>query len=151
VPTARQSGEEKLSSKIPAHVRGLRQAFHSHLQTSKQITGTSSYLLLFYAAECGMKSIWLKRNNLRTTNDISDQTILSRYGHNLDWWKKELKMSASIGKAPHFSQDNDGSDLDIEKAHQVWRYGIRMDSEKEKRVVEWLEKVCHWVKEEINR
>ena len=60
-------------------------------------------------------------------------------------------MSASIGKAPHFSQAKDGSDLDIEKAHQVWRYGIRMDSEKEKRVVEWLENVCHWVKEEINR
>ncbi len=143
--------KEKLSSKIPAGVSGLRQAFHSHLsayEKTKDTFSTSSYLLLFYAAECGMKRIWLIRNNLNTTNDISDPTLLSRDGHNLDRWKKELRISASIGDTPHFSLASDGSDLGIEKAHQLWRYGIRMDSDKEKRVVEWLEKVCHWVKKE---
>ncbi|MEG5014813.1 MULTISPECIES: hypothetical protein [unclassified Microcoleus] len=147
--------KEKLSSKIPAGVSELRQAFNSHLSAYEKTTDSfcaSSYLLLFYAAECGMKSIWLKRNKLRTTNDISDSTLLSPDGHNLDRWKKELKISARIvGETPHFSLANGGSDLGIEKAHQVWRYGIRMNSEKEKRVVEWLKNVCNWVKEEINR
>jgi hypothetical protein len=139
------------SKMVAADVRGLKHAFNAHKVASQETKGISSYLLLFYAAECGMKSVWLKRNNLRTTNDIADSTLLSPDGHNLDRWKKELKLSASIGETPHFSLDNGGSDLGIEKAHQVWRYGIRMDSEKQERVVEWLEKVCKWVTEEINR
>jgi hypothetical protein len=146
--------KEKFSSKIPAGVSGLRQAFHSHLsayEKTRDTFSTSSYLLLFYAAECGMKSVWLKRNNLKTTNDIADSTMLSPDGHNLNRWKKELRISASIDNAPAFSLAVGGADLEVAKAHQVWRYGIRMDPDKEKRVVEWLEKVCHWVKEEINR
>lgn len=138
------------SQKIPARVSQLQKAFRYHLQASTQTTGTSSYLLLFYAAECGMKSVWLQRNRLKTTKDISDSTLLSREGHNLDWWKKQLRISARIvGETPHFSLAAGGSDLNIEKAHEVWRYGIRMDTEKEKRVVEWLQTVCSWIKEEI--
>ncbi|UNU22426.1 hypothetical protein D0A34_23090 [Microcoleus vaginatus PCC 9802] len=140
----------KLGSKmVAAHVRGLKQAFNAHNAAAKKTQGLSSYLLLFYAAECGMKSVWLKRNNLRTTNDIADSTMLSPDGHNLNRWKKELKISATIGYAPAFSLAVGGSDLEVAKAHQVWRYGIGMNVEKEKQLVEWLEKIYNWIKEEI--
>jgi hypothetical protein len=74
---------------IPAGVSELRQAFHTHLGAFGQIKSISSHLLLFYAAECGLKSIWLRRNKLKTINDIADQTLISQDGHNLDRWIKE--------------------------------------------------------------
>jgi hypothetical protein len=136
---------------IPAGVSELRQAFHAHLGASQKTTGISSHLLLFYAAECGMKSVWLRRNILKTTNDISDKTLLSQDGHNLDRWKKELKISASVvGETPHFRLASGASSLDVEKAHQAWRYGIRMNPQDEKDLVEWLKNLCDWIKENIN-
>jgi hypothetical protein len=140
----------KLGSKmVAADVRGLKQAFNAHKVASQETKGISSYLLLFYAAECGMKSVWLKRNNLRTTNDIADSTLLSPDGHNLNRWKKELRISASIGNAPAFSLARGGADLEVAKAHQAWRYGIRMNADKEKELVEWLEKIYNWIEEVI--
>jgi hypothetical protein len=144
---------------IPAGVSELRQAFHTHLGASSQTKGISSQLLLFYAAECGIKSIWLRRNKLKTINDIADQTLISQDGHNLDRWRKELKIPASqdnpaskVGRTPHFRLASGGSALDIEKAHQVWRYNIRMNPQDEKALVEWLESLCdYWIKENINR
>ena len=130
----------------------LRQAFNAHLFASKQTQGMASNLLLFYAVECGIKSVWLRRNRLQTINDISDQTLLSKDGHNLDRWRKELRISASqVAQAPHFHLASDGSNLDIEKAHQAWRYGIRINSQDEKELVKWLENLCDWIKENINR
>ena len=140
----------KLGSKmLAADVRGLKQAFNAHKVASQKTQGISSYLLLFYAAECGMKSVWLKRNKLTTTNDIADSTLLSPDGHNLNRWKKELRISASIGNAPAFSLAGGGADLEVAKAHQAWRYGIRMNADKEKELVEWLEKIYNWIKEVI--
>lgn len=141
--------KKKQGSKVPADVRGLKKAFNAHKAASQQTQGISSYLLLFYAAECGMKCVWLKQNNLKTTNDIADSTLLSPDGHNLNRWKKELKISASIGNAPAFSLAYSGADLEVAKAHQVWRYGIGMNPAKEKELVEWLEKIYNWIKEVI--
>jgi hypothetical protein len=142
--------KKKLGSKmVAADVRGLKQAFNAHKVASQKTKGISSYLLLFYAAECGMKSVWLKRNKLTTTNDIADSTLLSPDGHNLNRWKKELKISASIGNAPAFSLARGGADLEVAKAHQAWRYGIRMNADKENELVEWLEKIYNWIEEVI--
>ena len=63
---------------LPAGVSELRQAFHTHLGASEQTKGISSHLLLFYAAECGIKSIWLRRNKLKTINDIPEPTLISQ-------------------------------------------------------------------------
>lgn len=136
---------------LPAGVSELRQAFFHHLTVSEQTKGISSHLLLFYAAECGIKSIWLRRNNLKTINDIADPTLISQDGHNLDRWIKELKISARVKNAPHFRLASGGSSLDVEKAHQAWRYNIRMNPQDEKVLVEWLESLCAWIKENINR
>lgn len=145
--------KNKLGSQmIPAGQSDLRQAFHAHRKEAKKISGTCSYLLLFYAAECGLKSIYLRRNNLSKTDKIQNQALLSKDGHNLDRWIKELKISANqVGATPHFHLANGGSSLDIQKAHQVWRYGVKIKVEDEKKLVEWLENICNYIKENINR
>ncbi|WP_293112989.1 hypothetical protein [Moorena sp. SIO4G3] len=143
---------------IPAGVSELKQAFHQHLAAHTSVTGPSSYLLLFYAAECGLKSIWLRRNNLRSTDKIQDRTLLIKDGHNLDRWRKELGIPASRFTAktqtknkstPSFHLASGGSSLDLEKAHQAWRYGLRIEKEDEEYLVNWLHQLCNWIKENI--
>ncbi|NER89077.1 hypothetical protein [Moorena sp. SIO3A2] len=141
---------------IHAGVSELKQAFHQHLAAHRSLTGPSSYLLLFYAAECGLKSIRLRRNNLRTTKYFQDP--IKKYGHNLDSWCKELRISANQltfktqtknKSTPSFRIACDDSIQDIGKAHQVWRYGITIKKEDEEHVIEWLHQLCNWIKENI--
>ncbi|NEP82099.1 MAG: hypothetical protein F6K39_30520 [Okeania sp. SIO3B3] len=65
---------------IPAGLTNLRHAFYTHRQEARKISGISANLLLFYAAECGLKSIYLKQDKLLKTDQIQDQTLLSKAG-----------------------------------------------------------------------
>ena len=141
---------------IPAGVSELKQAFHQHLKAHRSITGLSSYLLLFYAAECGLKSIYLRRNNLQTTEDF--QVAIKNYGHKLDIWCTELEIPASKltfktqtekKLIPSFHLACGGSSRNIVAAHQVWRYGITIKKEDEEDLIDWLHQLCHWIKDNI--
>ncbi|NER38235.1 MAG: hypothetical protein F6J93_30480 [Oscillatoria sp. SIO1A7] len=138
--------------KIHVGVSQLRQAFNAHLVSAQRTQGISKRLLLFYAVECGLKSIFLRQRNLRTTNDIEDRTLLSEDGHNLARWINEVGVpEKELGEPPFFHLAKGGANLDTEKAHQVWRHGVGMNSRDERLLVEWLEKICDWIKENINR
>lgn len=54
-------------------------------------------------------------------------------------------------KLPNFRLHKDSSSWEMSEAHQAWRYGIRVNPEDQKILVEWLGKVCLWIKENINR
>ena len=144
---------------IHVSVSDLRKAFNAHwsvvkAQPKKDI---SCHLLIFYAVECGLKSIWLKRNNLTGTDKIADQTLLTKYGHNFSIWIKELRLPATIAgkypdydKIPSFSLARGGSSWDVGKAHQAWRYGVQMNAKDEKVLIEWLESICTWIQDNID-
>jgi hypothetical protein len=142
------------SQKIVPNYKQLKYAFNTNRSASEKSSDSSSYLLLFYAVECGLKSVWLKRNQRhQKKSKTQDNSLLFKYGHSLDLWVKELKISAKeVGVPPNFHLDGDRSIiLDIGKAHQVWRYGIKIKAEDEQKVVEWLQNICNWIKENINR
>jgi hypothetical protein len=157
-------GHKSGTGMVHASRDNLRQAFHRHHCAFQSTTDACSYLLLFYAVECGLKSIWLKQKNLTGTDRIQDQTLLSKDGHNFAVWIKEIRLPKSVVgelfnnkgnplplQTPTFRLASGGAHLDTGKAHQVWRYGIPVDSQDQKALVEWLEKVCIWIKENINR
>ncbi len=145
---------------IHASESDLRHAFHKHHSAVQETKEACSYLLLFYSVECGLKSILMKRNRLTSTAQIQDQTLLS---HNFAPLIKELRLPRSVvgdightndksqPKIPSFRLDRDRSSWEMSKAHQAWRYGIRVNSQDQKILVEWLEKVCNWIKENSNR
>jgi len=136
---------------IHAGVSELRQAFHAHLGVAHGRNGSSYYLLLFYAVECGLKGIWLKRRNLQRTDQIGDDTLLRQDGHNLLRWIKELRLPARlVGSRTHFHLASGGT-AEVGNAHQAWRYGTRMHDGDEQALVAWLHSLCTWVREEMRR
>jgi len=156
-----QSQKGKLGNrKLHATPRELKDAFKAHTKIIKIETNKDSslYLLLVYAVECGIKSIYLKRNSLTGTDKIQDQSLISKDGHNLAFWIKELRLPPTIvgkyeeknyPKIPDFHLDRDGSNWSMEKAHQAWRYGVKMKTEDEQKLVEWLESVCTWIEDNL--
>jgi hypothetical protein len=133
---------------IHAGVSELRRALVRH-HGAAQTRSESAYLLLFYAAECGLKAAWLKRNRLRTTAQV-DLDLITKSGHDLRRWVRELHLPAALGEATvHFHLRSSGSAYDVSLAHQAWRYGIDIDVDDEAGLVVWLQALCDWAKKEM--
>jgi hypothetical protein len=129
---------------IPAGSSELRAAYHQH--TSKH--ACSLYLLLFYAVECGLKSVYLRQNRLSNTDRIHRADL--RGSHDLGGWIKELRLPASIATKGHpFRLERDGSAHTISRAHEAWRYGVRMKPEDEENLVSFLRAIHGWIKGEL--
>lgn len=106
-------------------------------------------LLLFYAAECGLKAVWLRRNKIRSTG-LVDPGLLSAGGHDLMLWARNLHMPASVtGSKARFRLERDKDAVyDVAHAHQAWRYGVRIAVADEETIVAWLSALCQWVARE---
>lgn len=77
---------------------GFSELKASHLRlaaAARNSEGPPAHMLLFYAAECGLKYAHLRRNNLKTTKELQN------VDHDLSLLIKDLKLSATeIGSAP---------------------------------------------------
>lgn len=134
---------------VHAGISELRRGFAAHRKAAGP-PSASQYLLLFYAAECGLKLVWLRQRNLRNTQSI-DPALLSR-GHDLMMWAKELRLSPQVLQVTGtFHLQRDGQQLPIALAHQAWRYGISIDTGDEGTLVTWLSGLCEWASEEAAR
>jgi hypothetical protein len=134
-------------ARIAAGQSELRNAFWRHLRKE----AAAGYLLLFYSVECGLKSVYLRQNHLRTTAQIQDPELQEK-GHDIARWVKELRLPASILQSgTEFRLARDGTHYRIEAAHQAWRYGVAMEKGDERALLEYLERIQGWVQEVLQR
>ncbi len=134
---------------IPAGCTELRKAFLNHTRVSNTGNEVSHHLLFFYALECGLKSVYLKRNGIHNTNQIPDNALQN--SHDLFLFIKELKLPAqTAGASPiSFRLQRDGTALPIKTAHEVWRYGIMIKEDDAQKLDKWMHDIHAWVKENI--
>ena len=134
---------------LHAGISELRKAFilHSNEKNIKE-NSASSYLLLFYAVESGLKAYYLKSNRQVATDQISNQNL--KNSHDLLLWVKELKLPASITNGcPRLKLKKRNISLDISFAHQAWRYCVEIEEKAQHELVQWLKNVKDWVKEKL--
>ncbi|MFP3535165.1 hypothetical protein [Pseudomonas sp. SIMBA_021] len=141
-------------SSIPFSDRELRRAWRelSEVCTPQSARKNAHRLLLFYAVECGLKAIWLKRQSrtLFTKEDIE------RTGHDLREIVKELRLGAmfvlpqSLQLSPAV---NKGLNLprngDITILHQAWRYGGQCMNPGDAVCENQLVAILAWINKEI--
>lgn len=117
---------------IPVTLRELTKAWRNaqdaansaKLHVNKQ--NNAPRLLLFYAAECGLKAVYLQRNQL----EVLDGTIIDELGHNINKTLNklhagkslELQTSLSLGSCKINKQAVQRS-CQVDQINQVWRYG----------------------------
>ena len=127
----------------------LRKAYLDHTRIADSGKEESYYLLFSYGLECGLKSIYLKRNKILRTDQISDGNL--RNSHDLFMMIKELRLPAQIAgtSAPSFRLARDGTALPIKNVHEAWRYGILIRADDLQNLLGWMQNIRNWIKETI--
>lgn len=110
-------------------------------------------LLLFYAVECGLKAVWLKRQG-RTLFEGAD---VSSTGHDLQQVLKDLRVGSGLslpvtfqlpavthGRVQLTRNSKKFSDL-----HQAWRYGGKCEIPSDHDCEQQLQKVLNWIQGEL--
>lgn len=109
-------------------------------------------LLLFYAVECGLKAVWLKRQN----RSLFDREDIGNTGHNLRQVLKELKVGVELSLPGHCqlkpvtrngAQEHRNGDISI--LHQAWRYGANCAAPTDSDCEHQLEQVLKWIQGEL--
>jgi hypothetical protein len=131
-------------AKISVGYSEFRRAYRKHsLFTGNSV---SHFLILFYANECGLKSLICSppRNGHKSKElEEAEQT------HNLVNLLKLLRVPKSMFNPPQVRLQRDGNIVIVENVHQCWRYGIELNSLSEREFVEWLNKISNYIKQNI--
>jgi hypothetical protein len=101
---------------VNATVADLKKAFTMHGKVYKKAFDNSHRLILFYAAECGLKALFLKQRNLKDTNSSQ---LAKTYSHQLDKIVKDCHIPAFVA-----TFDNPGGKYPIKNFHEHMRYGV---------------------------
>lgn len=104
----------------------------------------SAALLLFYAVECGLKSVYMLQNNLKFTDETRGAAASARsFSHNISALIQELRISrSSIQPMPPVVIDRLGLNGSASVLHEAWRYGEKVTNTDG--IYNWLTSLIEW-------
>lgn len=144
--------------------REMKRAWQSNLTASTQLVRSNAHrLLLFYAVECGLKAVLMRRRSATCTNHCKE---IREVQHDINKLLDVLKAGQKLKLPSHLSMasiNDRGSKrerkLDSSKVNQMWRYGGRVadtldgsgnlvsltDEDLEKHLI----RISEWIKGEL--
>lgn len=143
-------------SAIPFTDRELKRAWRELKTVATPIVGSARSnphrLLLFYAVECGLKAVWLKRQN----KNLFDREDIERSGHDLRRLLIDLKIGGHLSLPVNLQLQPAISKKvpvprngDIGILHQAWRYGGQCVSPNDLDCEKQLQHVLNWIQGEL--
>lgn len=113
-------------------------------------------LLLFYAVECGLNAVWLKRHS----RSLFERADVEQTGHNLRQVLKDLKVGNGLTLPENLQleevRQNQRQGLepitragDFSILHQAWRYGGECSTPTDAECERLLQKVLTWIQGEL--
>ncbi|MEU8584944.1 hypothetical protein [Streptomyces abikoensis] len=131
-------------------VRALQQRRDQLRDSADAVSATkdvaTACLLLFYAAECGLKERLLARRGLRDSSGLEPTHDLRRIA-------KDLGLPQHLGVRLHRLRNcrlhppTRGS-VALADLHQAWRYGAKLDATDEKEAHETLRTLITWCEQD---
>lgn len=135
-------------------IREMKNAWRENRKAgSVDDKNNANRLLLFYAVECGLKALILKRKSLELT---CDSTEISEAGHNINKLLDHLRAGYALKLKPDLSlkpikKDNNQHERNctIAELNQIWRYGGRCSNIPDHDLQNGLEKINRWIGEQL--
>lgn len=132
---------------LDVSVQELGESFQKHYEVYKNGLGSdnSKRLALFYAVECGLKGILLKKYHVFLYSKLDEKY---QYGHDIKKILKNFGIESSY-KLNSF-QTKHKDQVHVEHYHEVWRYGMELDQRNEEIVKEIeanLSDIAKWIDE----
>lgn len=144
-------------SALPFTDRELKNAWRQLSAISTPSAGARKNphrLMMFYAVECGLKAVWLKRQN----KNLFERADIDRTGHDLKQLLKDLHVATTL-TLPNNLQlqavtlSNGQASIqrtgDISILHQAWRYGGQCQSPSDQDCEAQLQQVLLWIQGEL--
>ncbi|MBP1850006.1 hypothetical protein [Rhizobium halophytocola] len=106
----------------------------------------SAALLLFYAVECGLKSVYMLQNNLKYTDEERGSARSARsFSHNIVALIQALNIPrASVVSAPAVVTVRLRLNGTPTVLHEAWRYGEKIQGTDA--IYDWLKSLLEWCK-----
>ena len=153
IATVKGEKIRSMSSKaLPFTDRELSRAWRSLRRTAHAEDRNNTHrLLLFYAIECGLKAVWLKKNS----KTLFDGAAIHRFGHDLNEIIKDLMLGHNLSLLPASVQLSAVNSGRIPRAggldtiHQVWRYGGQLSIPTDEEMEARLEHMAEWIGKEL--
>jgi len=133
-------------AKIDVGHSELKEAFKTHAKLNGG--SCSHYLILFYAAECGLKCLLTSSLYQKRPKSVNELRV-NIETHNLEELFNELKIPAHKKYKPCHPVRNRNETFSNEQLHQAWRYGVIINPEEEIQAVEWLTGIVEIVKQKL--
>jgi hypothetical protein len=146
--------------------REMQRAWQSNLKASIQDTRSNSHrLLLFYAVECGLKAVLMKRGSVTCTRYCKE---INKCQHDINKLLDALGAGQKLKLPSRFNMNSineRGSKqerkLDPGKINQMWRYGGKVIdaidesgnsvSLTDEHLEERLTEISRWIQRELER
>jgi hypothetical protein len=106
--------------------------------------GDTAALLIFYAAECGLKARYLSQYHLENTSAATAVAEAAKsFNHNLPRLIEALRIPAQeIGPPPTATFHRTGDPCLPPQVHAAWRYGVKISNTQT--VYQWLKSIVDW-------
>lgn len=132
--------------------RELSRAWDAATQASSALSRSNSHrLLLFYAVECGLKAVYLKRSN----QDPLDSKTAAPIMHDLNRILDLLKVDAALRITPEklaltpLQRPTLQRACKVSELNQVWRYGGKLTTPTDAEIEQKLEAIQKWIAKEL--
>jgi hypothetical protein len=133
--------------------RELQRAWRTNQKaaTVEQLTNAHR-LLLFYAVECGLKAVLLKRQRVDRTDlclDLAD--VQHNVNRLLDRLRagKELQLPDQLWMKP--LKNDEERKFSCGEINQMWRYGGDCTAISDRELEKKLQDILTWIKQELNQ
>ncbi|MBK1835840.1 hypothetical protein JHL17_00295 [Azospirillum sp. YIM B02556] len=149
--TGFHKGLKKMSARVPSDRRSMGQAFKRNYQAAQTLTEYTRprLMLLFYAAEAGLKAICMHEHTLKDSEDLGEymnQNYRKKDGHDLEILITIANINATdIVDCPgNFPIMYNGRGLSFRpfKIHEAARYGVKVCPQFRNQIETWLESIC---------
>ncbi len=140
--------------------REMQRAWRTNLEVSKQGIRTNAHrLLLFYAVECGLKAVLMKRASVTCTNGCES---IRQAQHDINKLLdalnagRALKLPSTTSMTPIKNKAAEQPrPVDCGQLNPMWRYGGSIDTAykstySDQSLEDSLSKISHWIQEQLS-
>jgi hypothetical protein len=141
---------------VPFTDREMQRAWRENYEVASAAgpTFNAHRLLLFYAVECGLKALLMKRKNVSSTDLVPE---IYQSGHDLNKLLDYLRAGGGLHlkqqyKICDLKKQNQSFQRNIgsSEINQMWRYGGKaLETYSDKDIEESLRKIADWIKKQI--
>ncbi len=127
---------------ISVTLREIEKSFrrHRHVVNSAGAVSATQRMVLFYAVECGLKAIYMRRNRMGQTGEA-----VTAFGHRL----ADLLVALQCAHRLPDGLGKDGKAVASKSLHEAWRYGKELEGQREGKCENAIRNIVQWITNEL--